>query len=98
MLTTQVCRKFTRYMHAHHVPHTKHMESCQLDEMMKYGQDYIEDFEDVSGVTHPSPNPKLHGVVQCVSPMKKSMHARSLHVYFDGEISDASQPCDYLVK
>lgn len=26
-------------MHAHYVPHAKHVESCRLDEMVKHGQD-----------------------------------------------------------
>ena len=44
----------------------------------------LEEFEDVSGVTQPSPNAKLCGVVRGISLMKKS----KTYPYFDGEISD----------
>ena len=52
--------------------------------MAKRGVDQVEDFEDVSGVTHASPNAKLCGVVRSNSPMKKS----KMCAHFDGEISD----------
>ena len=55
---------YTRYMHAHHVPHAEHVESCRSDEMAKRGRDDVEGFEDVSGVTHRSTNAKLCGVVE----------------------------------
>ena len=38
----------TRYTHAHHVPHAEHVE--RSDEMVKCSRDYVEDFEDVSGM------------------------------------------------
>ena len=40
--------------------------------MAKRRAEQLDDFEDVSGVTHASPNAKLCGVVRGVSPMKKS--------------------------
>ena len=43
-----------------------------------------EEFEDVSKVLHPSPNAKIHAVVNAVSPMKKSKTCS----FFDGEITD----------
>lgn len=52
--------------------------------MAKRGEDQVEDFEDVSGVIHLSPNAKLCGMVQSVSLMKKNKTC----AYFDGEISD----------
>ena len=54
----------------HHVPHAEPVESCRSDKMVKHGRDGVEGFEDVSGVTHPSPNAKLCGVAQCVSPLR----------------------------
>ena len=53
----------------------------------------LEEFEDVSGVTQPSPNAKLCGVVCGVSPMKKS----KMCAYFDGEISDGKSTMRLLV-
>lgn len=44
----------------------------------------VEEFEDVSKVLHPSPNAKIHAVVNAVSPMKKSKTCS----FFDGEITD----------
>ena len=41
-------RVYTRYTHAHHVPHAEHVE--RSDEMVKCSRDYVEDFEDVSGM------------------------------------------------
>ena len=57
-------------MHAHNVPHAEHVESCRSDEMVKRGRAGVEGFDDVSGVTHPSPNTKLCSEVQCVSPVR----------------------------
>ena len=56
-----LCDK-TRYTHVHYVPHTKHMESCSSDEMTKCSEDDDSDFEDMSGITHPSSNTKLCGL------------------------------------
>ena len=44
----------------------------------------VEEFKDVSKVLHPSPNAKIHAVVNAVSPMKKSKTCS----LFDGEITD----------
>ena len=56
------------------------MLTCEI--MAKHRGVDLEEFEDVSGVTQPSPNAKLCGVVCGVSPMKKSKTC----AYFDGEI------------
>ena len=58
------------------------MLTCEI--MAKRRGVDLEEFEDVSGVTQPSPNAKLCSVVHGVSPMKKSKTC----AYFDGEISD----------
>ena len=44
----------------------------------------LEEFEDVSNVSHTSPNAKIHGVISALSPMKRSRNCS----YFDGEITD----------
>lgn len=49
----------------------------------KRGRESVEEFEEISGV-HTSPRAKIHGVVNLVSPMKKSKTCP----YFDGEFSD----------
>ena len=43
----QGTREYTRYTHAHQVPHAEHVE--RSDEMVKRSRDDVEDFEDVSG-------------------------------------------------
>ena len=52
--------------------------------MAKHPLDEVEEFVEVGDVTHPSQNAKIHGVVNLLSPMKKSRNC----AYFDGEISD----------
>ena len=52
--------------------------------MAKRPLDEVEEFVEVGDVTHPSQNAKIHGVVNSLSPMKKSRNC----AYFDGEISD----------
>ena len=32
---------FTRYTHAHYMPHVEHVESCRSDEMAKHGRDVV---------------------------------------------------------
>ena len=88
----QIKWKYTRYMHAQDVPHAEHVESWHVD-MWSYGEALCSRSEDVSGVTQPSPNAKLCGVVRGVSPMKKSKTC----VYFDGEISDGKSTMQLLV-
>ena len=67
------------------------MLTCEV--MVKRCAVDLEEFEDVSGVTRPSPNAKLCGVVRGVSPMKKSKPC----TYFDGEISDGKSTMWLLV-
>ena len=52
--------------------------------MAKYPLDEVEEFVEVGDMTHPSQNARIHGVVNSLSPMKKSRNC----AYFDGEISD----------
>lgn len=44
----------------------------------------VEELGEVSEVSHPSPNAKIHGIVSMVSPMKESKKCS----YFDGELTD----------
>ena len=44
----------------------------------------LEGFENMSDVSYPSPNAKIHSVISALSPMKKSRSCS----YFDGEITD----------
>ena len=44
----------------------------------------IDEFNDLSSVTHTSTNAKVRGVVTVVSPMKKDKTCE----YFDGELAD----------
>ena len=46
----------------------------------------FEEFEDVSKVSCTSPNTKIHGVVDSLSPMRSSKSSSCS--YFDGEITD----------
>ena len=62
------------------------MAKCPLDE--------VEEFVEVGNVTHPSQNAKIHGVVNSLSPMKKSRNC----AYFDGEISKHTRTTTYCVK
>ena len=47
----------------------------------------FEEFEQVSGISHPSPNAKVHAVPSSLSPMKKSKTCS----FFDGEVTDGKQ-------
>ena len=67
------------------------MSTCKI--MVKCRVVDLEEFEDVSGVTQPSPNAKLCGVVRGVLPMKKSKTC----AYFDGEISVGKSTMRLLV-
>ena len=51
--------------------------------MAKHLLDEVEEFVEVGDMTHPFQNVKIHGVVNLLSPMKKSRNC----AYFDGEIS-----------
>ena len=44
----------------------------------------LEEFVEVADVSHACKNAKIHGVVNSLSPMKKSKNC----AYFDGETSD----------
>lgn len=44
----------------------------------------VEEFVEVGDMTHPSQSAKIHGVVNSLSPMKKSWNC----AYFDGETSN----------
>ena len=52
--------------------------------MAKRSRATAEEECDVSDVSKPSPNAKIHGIITCISPMKKSKTCD----FFDGEISD----------
>lgn len=51
---------------------------------MKRGRSEVEEFEDVTSISHISPNAKVSGVVSCISPMKESKNCS----YFDGNFTD----------
>ena len=50
--------------------------------MAKRALEQVEEFVEVADVSHACENGNIHGVVNSLSPMKKSKK------YFDGEISD----------
>ena len=62
--------------------------------MAKHPLDEVEEFVEVGDVTHPSQNAKIHGVVNSLSPMKKSQNCAN----FDGEISKHTRTTTYCVK
>jgi len=74
----------TRNTHVRTSVHYTHSLYIRCEEMAKRSREQLEDFDDVSRVTHSSPNAKLSGVVWSVSPMRPSKTCS----YFDGEISD----------
>ena len=72
---------FTFDVHVHRAA----IESVNIE--MKRAREEQQEFGCVSEVTNPSPNAKIHGVVQGLSPMKKSRNCS----YFDGELTDGRE-------
>ena len=50
----------------------------------KRSREKCDEFDDLSAVTHPSPNAKIQGIITELSPIKKGKTT----TYFDGEIAD----------
>ena len=69
------------------------MLTCEI--MAKRRGVDLEEFEDVSGVTQPSPNAKLCGVVRDVSPMKKSKTCAHFSVVRGVSPMKKSKTCAY---